>query len=226
MLNCWCITWPVGFKRLTMPYHISVAPKETKPYLKCNWKEFMKLPVLMIWLRCFSGLETICSIFRTSGVTKFCCHTINNRTSLPSVEFPLDFSKLGPWWKKGSHLMEHGCQVLHCIHKIPPRVRIMSQMIPIHDVPLQSFKVHYNITLPYAEVFRTVSFLQISSSKPYMHIASHPACYLPNTSHFQWFIAPLIYIAGTINYEFKTLSSIKWRFFRRIWLLILDKYGK
>jgi hypothetical protein len=47
--------------------------------------------------------------------------------------------------------MEHGCPVLHCIHKSPPLVRIMSQMIPNHDVPSYSFKVNYYIILPYAE---------------------------------------------------------------------------
>jgi len=92
-----------------------------------------------------------------------------------------------------SHLTEHGCPVLHCIHKSPPRVRIMSQMMPNHDLPSHSFKVNYYIILLYAEVLRAVTFLQISSPKPYMHISMPPGCYLPLTSHFPGFITPIIY---------------------------------
>jgi hypothetical protein len=95
---------------LAMPYQISSAPKEVGFYLQCNSKEFKKLPVLMVWLRSLSGLEIICSVFRTSAFTRSCIRTVNSRISVHSVEFQLAFSKLAPWWKRFAFLWNTGVQ--------------------------------------------------------------------------------------------------------------------
>jgi hypothetical protein len=41
-----------------------------------------------------------------------------------------------------------------CVHKRQPLVSIMSQMNPIHIAVSYSFKMHFNITLPYLPVFQ------------------------------------------------------------------------
>jgi hypothetical protein len=63
-------------------------------------------------------------------------------------------------------------------HKSPPRVHILSQVNPVHTLPNDFRKIHFNIIFPCkAYVSQFACFLQVFASKPGVHLSSSP--YVP-----------------------------------------------
>jgi hypothetical protein len=68
----------------------------------------------------------------------------------------------------------------HCTSlKSPPLVPILSQIDPVHAIPLYLSNIYFNIV----SIFLVVSFLLASPSISYMHSSSPHSCYMPCPSH-------------------------------------------
>jgi len=61
----------------------------------------------------------------------------------------------------------------NCIHKIRPLAPILSQMHPIHAIPPDFFKMHFNIILPFKPGF---SKWTLSLSFPHQNTVPLPMC--------------------------------------------------
>ena len=89
MLNCWCITWPVGFKRLT-------CRECLEGWLVKNtaWHYITLLHTIVLWIWLFTRWSTLCFPIFLPRSVKVCggqpnCHFSGHTKVHLSHDFPL-----------------------------------------------------------------------------------------------------------------------------------------
>jgi len=74
-------------------------------------------------------------------------------------------------------------RIHYCTYKCPLPAPILSQFDPVHAPKSHFLKIHLNVIRPSTPGFSVVSFLQISQTKPCLHVYSPHTCYMPHSSH-------------------------------------------
>ena len=77
-----------------------------------------------------------------------------------------------------------------CIHKLPPPVRILSQINPVHATS-HFLEIHFNVILPPTPRSSTWT---LSVGSPHQNTLHTPSvcrtCHMPSPSFFSWFVHP------------------------------------
>ena len=86
------------------------------------------------------------------------------------------------FFKANSSLASQEMQ--HRIHKSPQIVRIVSDITPLHALPLYRFTISFNIILPSTPISSKWSFFQTVPRKSCMRFTSLRTCHMPCKSQF------------------------------------------
>jgi hypothetical protein len=157
------------------------------------------LPLTLNWLHCCRNIGCVrdCDhviemkhcVTRTSSQYKVIyCGVLNQ---WPSGRCQTDFMEESPW-KTNSHsscqeiaLLLWNPKVHYRVHKSPPLDPILSQMSPIHILPLYFPKIHSHITLPSTPRFSHGLVHSGFPTKIYALLIFHACCML-RRSHPLW----------------------------------------